>query len=286
MISPFNKYQSIEDIQPDLKSEDVIVYPICDNILFVARKCLNPIDNDYIVYDKNLATVVGLFHKQIQLFSEFYDSYKKRKMYMCLILQRIIYEAYIKMLFLIKHGEKAQIEYRLCSYKARKSFYEDSHDVHNGYISVRNNKFTLDLKDDGFELNDLSKSKKSFGGKSFKQLMEEIEDNKSLYSSLYGLVSDSIHSDWGDLRQIYLKKTPDNDYVAMLDKIPTGHYRYLIPMASLLIDSCEHFVNREHGYDLNRAFLPLLKELHRVCELIMMSVFTDYQNNPDKYMLE
>jgi len=69
MVTPFSKYRNIEDIKPDLESEEVVVYPICENILFVARKSLDPFEDDIIAYDKNLATIVGLFHKQMQLFS-------------------------------------------------------------------------------------------------------------------------------------------------------------------------------------------------------------------------
>lgn len=285
MVTPFSKYQNIEDIKPDLESEEVVVYPICENILFVARKSLDPFEDDIIAYDKNLATIVGLFHKQMQLFSEFYTSYKDGKFHICLILQRVIYEAFIKMQYLIKYGEDTQEEYRLYSYKARKKFYDEQKDSNNGYVDVRNGKFLQDLTDDGFELSNLTRPHKSFGGKNVEQLIDEFED-KALYSSLYGMASDSIHSDWGEIRQIYLNKTPDKKYAVMIGDMPSGHYRSLIPVAVMLIDSCKHYVNWEQGYEPNKVFIPLLDELRRVCELIMASVFTDYHDNPNKFMYE
>lgn len=36
-----------------------------------------------------------------------------------------------------------------------------------------------------------------------RQLIEEI-DGEGLYNSLYAIMSDSIHSDWGETRQVYL----------------------------------------------------------------------------------
>lgn len=285
MLTRFSKYQTLEDILPDLETEDLLVYPICDNIIAIARKCLDPNENNYVAFNQNLATIVGMFHKQVLLFSELFSSYKEGKMHIYMIFQRVIYEAYIKMLYLINHGEEAQKEYRLFSYKARKNFYDEHLKKNNGYLSVRNNKFLYDLADDGFKLDDFTKPYKSFGGKKFNQLMEEFE-GKGLYLSLYGIPSDSIHSDWGDIRQLYLKKTSDKEYVAELDYMPSGHYRCLIPMADLLIDSCKNFINWEQGVEINKVYLPMLDELKRVCSLIMKSVDNDYQNNPEKFMYE
>lgn len=81
MISPFSKFQKVDDIQPCLESEDRVVYPICDNIIFTAKKCLDPLEDGYIAFDKNQATIVGLFHKQVLLFSELYAHYKEGKMH-------------------------------------------------------------------------------------------------------------------------------------------------------------------------------------------------------------
>ena len=44
------------------------------------------------------------------------------------------------------------------------------------------------------------------------QKIEEIE-GEGLYNSLYAIISDSIHSDWGETRQLYLKKQEEKDYM-------------------------------------------------------------------------
>lgn len=109
------------------------------------------------------------------------------------------------MSYLIIHGEKAQKEYRLYSFKDRYRFFKSSKDKENGYFDVRNKKFLEDLKSEGFKLEDLESAQKSFGGKNMRQLIEEI-DGEGLYNSLYAIMSDSIHSDWGETRQVYLTK--------------------------------------------------------------------------------
>lgn len=288
MFSPFTKFQRIEDIKPCIDDDPKLIYPICNNILFAARKCIDPFKEDCCVYDKNKATVVGFYLKQIRLFEEFFDSYKSGKMYLCVLYQRVIYEAYLKMRYLIKYGEEAQRVYRLYSYKDRKSFY-DKYSSEDGYYKVRNEKFIIDLSDDGFSLEESSQKCKAFGGKNVRQIVEELEDD-SLYSSLYGIASDSIHSDWGELRQIYLSKLEDGRYITNTEKETKIHFRYLIPMAILIIDSSKYYIEWNQKMDDNLKIMLgnsyLLDEMKRVCNLIMESVLIDYQNIPKKYMLE
>ena len=72
----------------------------------------------------------------------------------------------------------------------------------HGYFHDRNTKFLELLKADGFTIEDLENNKKwKLDGKSFKQLQQEL-DNEELYSSVYGMASDPIHSDWGEISQL------------------------------------------------------------------------------------
>jgi len=289
MITPFTGFQKKEDIEPYIDNDSKLIYPICDNILFVAKKCIDPFEEDCCVYDKNQATIVGFYKKQISLFEEFLDSYKLGKFNLCVLYQRIIYEAYLKMRYLIKYGDDAQKEYRLYSYKDRKMFYDKFKDENDGYCEVRNAKFLLDISDDGFAINDLTVRGKAFGGKNVRQLVQELEDD-SLYSSLYGMASDSIHSDWGELRQIYLKKTEDGRYFANTDETYPVHFRYLIPMADLIIDTSKYYIDWNQTIDdklkIMLAYSSILEEMKRVCSLVMEFVFDTYQTSPNNYMTE
>ena len=123
------------------------------------------------------------------------------------------------MKYLIIHGETAQHEYRLLSYKDRYKFYEQTKDEDNIYFKSRNAKFLNNLQDDGFSLDDLKPiiGKKAFGGKTFRDLVRDLDDDR-LYTSLYGILSDPIHSDWGEISQVYLCRSSEDDvYVPNLD---------------------------------------------------------------------
>ena len=289
MTTPFSIFQKREDIEPYIDNDSKLIYPICDNILFVAKKCIDPFEKDFCVYDKNQAKIVGFYVKQIRLFEDFFDSYKLGKFNLCVLYQRIIYEAYLKMRYLIKYGDDAQKKYRLYSYKDRKMFYDKSQDKKDGYYEVRNAKFLLDIADDGFTIDDLAATGKAFGGKNVRQLVQELEDD-SLYLSLYGMASDSIHSDWGELRQVYLMKTEDGQYLANAEETSPIHFRYLIPMADLIIDTSKYYIEWNQTIDdklkVMLAFSSILDEMKRVCKLIMEWVYEDYQATPSKYMKE
>lgn len=288
MWTPFTKYQTVEDISSHLDDENDLIYPICDNVLFLTKKCIDPFEDEVCIFDKNQATIVGLFMKQSYLFEEAYCSYKKCKINVFLLYQRIIFEAYLKMRYLIKYGEDAQREYRLYSFRSRKAFYDKYSDKNSGYFKVRNDKFVLDLADEGFTMDDLSEMHKSFGGKNMRQLTEEFVDNQS-YSSIYGMGSDPIHSDWGDIRQLYLQKTEDCRYVGIL-KQDYKHFRMLIPMVHLIVESGLYYTEWLQTIDeylkIVAGYKNLFNEMGRMCILIMKAVFNEYQNNPNKYMME
>lgn len=280
MVTPLSRFKTKEDISPYLEDENKLIYPIAENILFLSGHIIDPYEDKYQVFDKNAATIAGLYIKQNLLYSEYIEAYKADKIYMCLILQRIIYEAYIKMHYLIKYGKSAQDDYRLQSYKNRYKFYEEYKEF-EGYYKVRNEKFLQDLKDDGFEIADFEKILKSsrHKKKNMQHLIAEF-DNEKLYTSLYGLTSDSIHSDWGDIRQVYISKTDDGNYVPMI--YTNKHFRILIPLVSLMIDASFAFLK----WDKNQSYITVLSEHKRVVNLINECIFDEYNKPSSRYMKE
>ncbi len=108
MFTLFESFVKSSDVAPLLDDNSRLVYPLCDKTLLIISKCVDLDPNNYFVFDNNKATIAGLFIKQVKLFEEFYEAYKSDKLYLCVILQRIIYEAFIKMEYLIKDGDEAQ----------------------------------------------------------------------------------------------------------------------------------------------------------------------------------
>ena len=291
MLSPFNIFQKPEDVKPYIDDNEKLILPICDNIVFALGKILDPFEDDLAVYDRNQGTVIGAFVKQYQLFQSFVRASRNSDMAVTIIFMRIIYEAYIKMRYLIKHGEDAQKEYRLCSYKNRYKFYQDYKETQNDIARITIEKFKADINNEDFSIEDVAeayaKKKRAFGGKNISQLVEEF-DQKEIYTSVYGYLSDAIHTDWGETRQLYLQETEDASFVYNPQKQIKIPARQLAIQAQLMLESSFVFIEWLESiglkFDIIGIMKSFLKELQRVLSLVMVNMFEDYRT--DKFLYE
>lgn len=284
MVTPFSKFKSIEDIALLMDNEETLLYPLVDNTIFALDKIIDPYEDYIPSFGNNEATIAGLFIKQVKLFKDLYNAYKLGNTHLYLILYRIIYEAFIKMKYLIEHGAEAQKTYRLYSFKDRYNFYKETKDKKDGYFQVRNKKFLLDLEAEGFTLKDLENPPKSFGGKSMRLLIEKI-DGKGLYNSLYAMMSDTIHSDWGEIRQMYLQMNEEeNMYCLKFEE--EIHGRMFVPMVQIIIDAAESYTKWAKHNEVSVALQPLLQEMNRMSSLLGEYYLYIYKTCPQKYMKE
>ena len=67
MVTPFSKFQKIEDIVPLMDKEERLLYPLVDNTIMVLNKIINPYEEYVPLFDKNEATIVALYIKQTKL---------------------------------------------------------------------------------------------------------------------------------------------------------------------------------------------------------------------------
>ncbi|MDY4852096.1 MAG: DUF5677 domain-containing protein [Prevotella sp.] len=293
MISPFDNFQKPEDVKPYIDDNEKLILPICDNIVFALGKSLDPLEDNLVSYDRNQATVLGVFVKQYQLFQSFVRASRGCDMAATLIFQRIIYEAYIKMRYLIKHGESAQKEYRLFSYKTRYKFFKTYKEDSNHIARILIEKFKADINNEDFSIEDIAeananaKKLTAFGGKPFSQLVEEF-DPKETYTSVYGYLSDAIHTDWGETRQLYLQETEDASFVYNPQKQIKIPARQLAIQAQLMLESSFVFIEWLESiglkFDIIGIMKSFLKELQRVLSLVMVNIFEDYRT--DKFLYE
>ena len=289
MISPFDIFQKPEDVKPYIDENEKLILPICDNIVFALGKSLDPLEEDFVSYDRNQATVLGIFVKQYQLFQSFVRASRDCDMSATIIFQRIIYEAYIKMQYLIKYGEDAQKEYRLCSYKNRYKFYQSNIEAPNDIARIAIEKFKADINNEEFSIEDIAnaKKKRAFGGKNISQLVEEF-DQKEIYTSVYGYLSDSIHTDWGETRQLYLQETEEASFVYDPQKETKIPARQLVEQAQLLLESSFELIKWLESVEMKSGVIgimeSLLKEFQRVLSLIIVNILEDYKT--DKFFYE
>lgn len=250
-----------------------------------SKKIIDPDPDNFILYDPDDATVVGLFvklHKGLKVLLSAHFSGTLDALWP---LIRINYEAYIKMRYLIREGKDAQKEYRLKSYKNRYKMYQKYNDGGNSVTDVFLYKFLNDINDEGFTIKDFGESTswKAFGGKSFEELMKEFEPAEN-YLSGYALESDSIHSDWGDVRQLHLQPSNGRFFVKIEPK--QYHGRVILACIYLHLQAIESFLNwYKNDFGAEIVFAEeLITELKRVSQMLMLHFIDIYKNSPDYFV--
>lgn len=288
--NPYTNIKTIADLEGLLDDDNLFIIPLCKSIVTLTSKFLDPYNDSYITVDRNHATVMGLLVKILKCYQECVKLYEEEKCELISLYSRIIYEAFIKMKYLIKYGEKTQKHYRLISYKSRFDFYiktKDEEGERKNYYWVRNKKFLDALSEDGFTLEDLGTVKNwKLDGKNFRQLLQEIESDE-LYTSLYGIGSDSVHSDWGEIRSFHLMGKEDT----MCAKVEyyKPHYRVIIHLGRIQIDATIAYIEwfeKELESKILSPFLELLLDLERVIDIIDLDILKTYADNPQKYLYE
>jgi hypothetical protein len=291
MLTPYTTIETKEDVIP-LLDDNTFVLSLCENLLFLMNRSISPNGNDYVCCPRKYAPVLGLYVKIYKFWKECLNVYKRGEIGIYIAYGRILYEAYIKMLYLICNGIEALNEFRLVSYKNRISAYKKTNNSSEGTDFVRNNKFLEDLQADGFTLNDIELAHP----RTFKSIQEIVEstytkDEKDiLYTLIYGLSSDAIHSDWGELRQIHLNDTGDGMMMPNIEEITYDHYRIILPIADIVSQAIQVFIpfinDTKEIIIAGDSFIAMAEETHRVIRLAFEHIADDYENNPDEFLLK
>ena len=275
----------METIQSRFQDSCGIIDELGTITVMCSRKIIDPDPENFIQYDPDDATVVGLFIKLHKGLEVLFNAHNSGSLDAVWPLIRINYEAYIKMKYLIRDGKEAQKEYRLKSYKNRYKMYKEYNDGGNAVTDVFLYKFLNDINDEGFAIKDFENntSWKAFGGKSFEELLKEFEPAEN-YLSGYALESDSIHSDWGDIRQLHLQ--PCNGRFVIKIEPERYHGRVILACIYLQLQASESFLDwykTDFGAEIEYA-ADLIKELKRVSEMLMRHFIDIYKNRPDYFV--
>lgn len=115
MITPFSKFKSKEDVINLLDDDSKLILPICHNLSLIFKKMLDPQEDSFFLVEPEHAPILGLFHKLYRFFCHYIDAYESKNVDICILLNRIIYEAYVKMRYLIGHPEDIR-EYRALAF--------------------------------------------------------------------------------------------------------------------------------------------------------------------------
>lgn len=285
IIQYLKQFTDIEVMSSHFKDSSGIIEKIGEYTLLCSKKIIDPDPSNFIAYKPDDATIIGLFVKQHKELNLLFNSHLSGNLDAAWPLIRINYEAYIKMKYLIRGGSSLQRDYRLKSYKNRFKMYQKFNQKGNGVTDVFLNKFLDDIKQDGFSIEDFESMNnwKAFDGKYFESLLKEFEPGEN-YLSGYALGSDSIHSDWGDIRQLHLG-SDDGHYVVKIEP-EKYHGRVILACIYLHLQATESIL-KWYKTELDAEIIDadeLVAELKRVSSLLMSYFIDIYENTPDIFV--
>ncbi len=164
MITPFSRFREKEDIVSLLDDDNKLVIPICQNILFLANKMLDPESDSFLAFNKEQAPIVGLYHKQVRYFKYYVEAYQAGNADLCFLLNRIIYEAYIKMRYLMDYPYDVK-EYRALSFKPHINILDNQKLSRTPHTQVLKRKFKSALEMEDLTIDDIKNARRYPGGK-------------------------------------------------------------------------------------------------------------------------
>lgn len=282
MAALYPEISSLSDYQNSDKA--ILIKDVCDGLSAIAKRILDIDGEKCFAVPIEYAPIAGLFNKQRILFKHFCDAYHNQDSEICALFNRILFETYIKMLYLIDHPEESK-SYRALSFKSHIRILDEIGD--NPITNVFKKKFEFALKSNGLTLDEIKSAPKNLGNRSFYDLLKEYMSEKA-YAPLYSQPSDSLHSGWNDIRQFYMFYDDDSDsFVIDTDYHAPLKLHYLITVADLFFDGFRDFLvflKDEIGYILEDTYIKILAEMKKILNFGLEDALITYETNPDSLL--
>ena len=284
MIDKYRNIKTINDIEVALNNENFII-EFSSELSFILEKTIDPLEDKTYIYDRDQATIVGLLVKQYKYFNLIVKAFINSEYDTNCLISRPLYEAFVIMKYLIIKGKESQRHFRLVSYRRRYKQLQELENIKGiGEVMLKKTKHALEI--DGFSISDLGAEKNKQGGrkweldgKNFLEIHKEVE-NTETYPYMYGMMSEVIHSGWGDIRQLHLTWCEGNMAVPNIDFYKNNDIRTIVPILALMIEAIEEFLKWSERESEN----SIHEEHKRVTTLLLQYIFNNYNENPDKYL--
>lgn len=213
-------------------------------------------------FEKSKAPIVGFIVRIFKLYDTLSYHVSRNQGDISNIFIRPIWEAYIKMMYLMNNPESTQ-NFIEGSYKSDKEMYEDlkpkldKEELDDQGIRILES-IERTLKDEELEIEELLLKKSGdwkLDGKTFREIAKEIQPD-NFYSFIFGNSSSFIHGDWRDLSTYHLleekgKYFPNPEYK---DVDP----RYLLPVSVICLHAIYNY-SLWARTDPDKFFLPIIK---------------------------
>jgi hypothetical protein len=248
------------------------VSEIYDCITRVRNIELNP--SGYSLDD---APIIGLLIKIWKLLKEIVAYYEKGNAEIISILERPLVESAITASYLIKSDTNVIEDYRKISYKGRLRILRELKNGDPFFVSKAGKRLLKSVQEklelEGFDENSFTEQKNNrwkLQGKNFFEIFKEVEDEK-LYTSTFGMMSESIHASWNDSLDWCLYRNDDNTF----DPFPFYHSPDIRFLTTTLI-----FCNRPYKLWLNHIGITdkYLMDILQWVENINSILYVNFDN--------
>jgi Family of unknown function (DUF5677) len=280
----YGNIKSVADLDEALGNPDFFK-EYSDELLIIIKLTIDPsIDNTY-VYEVNSATVAGLFTKMYKYYLLLLKAHEDGNYETVALISRPLYEAFVIMKYLILKGENSQKHYRLISYRRRyKQMQEFQKSGGVGLVMLEKLRNAMEI--DSFQLQDFEEEdKKKSGrkweldGKNFSEIHKEVEDSRT-YAYVYGMISEVVHSGWGDIRQMHLFWNEKKLAMPKTEFYQNKDFRIVVPISAIMIDATEKFLI----WHERESEMIFINEHKRINNLLTMLILKNYEDNPEKYI--
>ena len=275
-------------------NDNTFIFGLCEELSTLMYKSFGDNGEQIMCCPRKYAPILGLYVKIYKFWIECEETFKEGKSGVYIAYCRILYEAFTKMNSLILGDEQTLQNFQFNSYRRRLKGYQQISHRTDGVSGVMTKKFLDDITQDGFTIDEMKEPKRN--EKNFKELSATVQahsftkaEQELIYTFAYGISSDAIHSDWGELRQFYLISSSDGTLMMpKLDNDKDLDYRGIITTANIIIKSIAvfiSFVNEQKIFlTISENIFEQLENLYRIFSLISEYIFDEYKNNPYKYM--
>ena len=224
--------------------------------LYDALTRLKNVDRNPTGFSIDDAPILGLLVRISKLVKEIVKYYEWDNAEIIGILERPMIEASIIATYLMLNGSNAITDYRKCSYKDRLRILRDL-ESGSPFFDTKAGKRLLaavqeKMRFEGLTKDDFATQKKNrwkLQGKNFRTIFAEIEHD-DLYSSTYGMMSESIHGSWTESMDWGLIRNDDSTFSAFTDSHPAD-IRFMIPIINFTIRPFQMWLERINAYDDN-----------------------------------
>ena len=187
------------------------------------------------------APILGLLVRISKLLKLIVWIYREDSAEYAATAERSLIEVAVTATYLLRSAESTMEDYRRCSYRSRFEMLEQAASGSEYYRSKAGHRLLRSINEK-LELEDLDKD--SFEeqirnnwrveGKTFFEIFKEVVDEK-LYPVAYGMLSESVHGSWHDIRSFSLSGDVAQGFLPLYEplRVRVGHMSVIVLFATL-----------------------------------------------------